>query len=35
KLHVMRKRYSQRIEGHILNLRQQLARGGRKAVSFS
>ena len=35
KLHVISKRYTQRIERHNLNLRQHLARLGRKSVSFS
>ncbi|WP_213090836.1 IS1 family transposase, partial [Escherichia coli] len=41
KLHVISKRYTQRIERHNLNLRQQknlrqhLARLGRKSLSFS
>ncbi|XPE41053.1 IS1 family transposase [Shigella flexneri] len=35
KLHVMSKRYTQRIERHNLNLRQHLARLGRKSLSFS
>ncbi|WP_249536898.1 IS1 family transposase, partial [Escherichia coli] len=35
KLHVIRKRYTQRIERHNLNLRQHLARLGRKSLSFS
>ncbi len=34
-LHVIRKRYTQRIERHNLNLRQHLARLGRKSLSFS
>jgi insertion element IS1 protein InsB len=34
KLHVISKRYTQRIERHNLNLRQ-LARLGRKSLSFS
>ncbi|MBM0974260.1 IS1 family transposase, partial [Escherichia coli] len=35
KLHVISKRYTQRIERHTLNLRQRLARLGRKTLSFS
>lgn len=35
KLHVISKRYTQRIERHNLNLRQHLARLGRKPLSFS
>lgn len=35
KLHVISKRYTQRIEQHNLNLRQYLARIGRKSLSFS
>ncbi|AYS63138.1 IS1 transposase (plasmid) [Salmonella enterica subsp. enterica serovar Typhi] len=35
KLHVISKRYTQRIERHNLNLRQHLARQGRKSLSFS
>ncbi len=35
KLHVNSKRYAQRIERHNLNLRQHLARLGRKSLSFS
>ncbi|WP_252965676.1 IS1 family transposase, partial [Shigella sonnei] len=35
KLHVISKRYTQRIERHNLNLRQHLARLGRKALSVS
>ncbi|EEV7277815.1 IS1 family transposase, partial [Escherichia coli] len=35
KLHVISKRYTQRIERHNLNLRQHLARPGRKSLSFS
>lgn len=35
KLHVMSKRYTQRIERHNLNLRQHLARLNRKSLSFS
>ncbi|PPW91936.1 hypothetical protein C5P15_27375 [Escherichia coli] len=35
KLHVISKRYTQRIERHNLNLRQHLARLGRKSLSFS
>ncbi|EIQ15645.1 putative transposase [Shigella flexneri K-315] len=35
KLHVISKRYTQRIERHNLNLRQHLARLGRKSQSFS
>ncbi|HAX6530465.1 TPA: IS1 family transposase, partial [Escherichia coli] len=35
KLHVISKRYTQRIERHNLNLRQHLARLGRKLLSFS
>lgn len=35
KLHVISKRYTQRIERHNLNLRQHLARLGRKTLSFS
>ncbi|STW38505.1 insertion element protein [Klebsiella pneumoniae] len=35
KLHVNSKRYTQRIERHNLNLRQHLARLGRKSLSFS
>ncbi|MFW0849775.1 IS1 family transposase, partial [Cronobacter sakazakii] len=31
----MRRRYTQRIERHNLNLRQHLARLGRKSLSFS
>ncbi|WP_432418009.1 IS1 family transposase [Escherichia coli] len=31
----MSKRYTQRIERHNLNLRQHLARLGRKSLSFS
>ncbi len=34
-LHVISKRYTQRIERHHLNLRQHLARLGRKSLSFS
>ncbi len=34
-LHVISKRYTQRIERHNLNLRQHLARLGRKLLSFS
>jgi insertion element IS1 protein InsB len=34
-LHVISKRYTQRIEQHNLNLRQHLARLGRKSLSFS
>ncbi len=34
KLHVISKRYTQRIERHNLNLRQHLARLGRKSLSF-
>jgi insertion element IS1 protein InsB len=34
-LHVISKRYTQRIERHNLNLRQHLARLGRKSLSFS
>ncbi|MDO2303310.1 IS1 family transposase, partial [Escherichia coli] len=35
KLQVSSKRYTQRIERHNLNLRQHLARLGRKSLSFS
>ncbi len=35
KLRVISKRYTQRIERHNLNLRQHLARLGRKSVPFS
>ncbi|EMG9573392.1 IS1-like element IS1A family transposase, partial [Escherichia coli] len=35
KLHVISKRYTQRIERHNLNLWQHLARLGRKSLSFS
>ncbi|OVI15809.1 hypothetical protein B8019_20245 [Klebsiella pneumoniae] len=35
KLHVISKRYTQRIERHNLNLRQHLARLGRKSLSLS
>ncbi|MDC7015559.1 IS1 family transposase [Escherichia coli] len=35
RLHVISKRYTQRIERHNLNLRQHLARLGRKSLSFS
>nr|WP_259280896.1 IS1 family transposase [Escherichia coli] len=35
KLHVISKRYTQRIERHNLNLRQHLARLRRKSLSFS
>ncbi len=35
KLHVISKRYTQRIERHNLNLRQHLARLTRKTFSFS
>ncbi|CDH34631.1 Insertion element IS1 2/3 protein insB (fragment) [Xenorhabdus bovienii str. Intermedium] len=35
KLHVVSKRYTQRIERHNLNLRQHLARLTRKTLSFS
>jgi hypothetical protein len=35
KLHVISKRYTQRIERHNLNLRQHLALLGRKSLSFS
>ncbi|EIA8128150.1 IS1-like element IS1D family transposase, partial [Escherichia coli] len=35
KLHVISKRYTQRIERYNLNLRQHLARLGRKSLSFS
>ncbi|HGC4822534.1 TPA: IS1-like element IS1B family transposase [Escherichia coli] len=35
KLHVISKRYTQRIERHNLNLRQHLARLGQKSLSFS
>ncbi|HFU5067399.1 TPA: IS1-like element IS1B family transposase, partial [Escherichia coli] len=35
KLHVISKRYTQRIERHNLNRRQHLARQGRKSLSFS
>ena len=35
KFHVISKRYTQRIERHNLNLRQHLARPGRKSLSFS
>ncbi|WP_407305975.1 IS1 family transposase [Klebsiella quasipneumoniae] len=35
KLHVISKRYTQRIVRHNLNLRQHLARLGRKSLSFS
>ncbi|MEL4872004.1 IS1 family transposase [Pantoea agglomerans] len=34
KLHVISKRYTQRIERHNLNLRQHLARLGRKSLSL-
>ncbi|MDU6132969.1 MAG: IS1 family transposase, partial [Klebsiella pneumoniae] len=34
-MHVISKRYTQRIERHNLNLRQHLARLGRKSLSFS
>ncbi|WP_252866919.1 IS1 family transposase, partial [Shigella boydii] len=34
-LHVISKRYTQRIERHNLNLRQHLARLGRKSLSLS
>ncbi len=34
-LHVISKRYTQRIERHNQNLRQHLARLGRKSLSFS
>jgi insertion element IS1 protein InsB len=34
KLHVISKRYTQRIERHNLNLRQHLARLGRKSLLF-
>ncbi|KLU15987.1 transposase [Xenorhabdus griffiniae] len=34
KLHVVSKRYTQRIERHNLNLRQHLARLTRKTLSF-
>ncbi|EQU25509.1 insertion element IS1 8 protein insB [Escherichia coli HVH 200 (4-4449924)] len=34
KLHVISKRYTRRIERHNLNLRQHLARLGRKSLSF-
>ncbi|MCD1394790.1 IS1 family transposase, partial [Enterobacter cloacae] len=34
-LHVISKRYTQRIERHNLNLRQHLSRLGRKSLSFS
>ncbi|EOC2372709.1 IS1 family transposase, partial [Shigella flexneri] len=33
--HVISKHYTQRIERHNLNLRQHLARLGRKSLSFS
>jgi len=33
--HVISKRYTQRIERHNLNIRQRLARLGRKSLSFS
>lgn len=35
KFHVISKRYTQRIERHNLNLRQHLARLGRKSLAFS
>ncbi|HBN2077728.1 TPA: IS1 family transposase, partial [Escherichia coli] len=35
KLHVINKRYTQRIERYNLNLRQHLARPGRKSLLFS
>ncbi|KLE98902.1 transposase [Klebsiella aerogenes] len=35
KLHVISKRYTQRIERHNLNLRRHLARLSRKSQSFS
>ena len=35
RLHVISKRYTQRIERHNLNLRQHLARLCRKSLSFS
>ncbi|CDH04643.1 Insertion element IS1 2/3 protein insB (fragment) [Xenorhabdus bovienii str. oregonense] len=35
KLHVVSKRYTQRIERHNLNLHQHLARLARKTLSFS
>ncbi|MBE0088787.1 IS1 family transposase, partial [Escherichia coli] len=35
RLSVISKRYTQRIERHNLNLRQHLARLGRKSLSFS
>ncbi|MDE9551443.1 IS1 family transposase, partial [Xenorhabdus bovienii] len=35
KLHVVSKRYTQRIERHNLNLHQHLARLTRKTLSFS
>ncbi len=35
KLHVISKRYTQRIERHNLNLREHLARLGQKSLSFS
>ncbi|BBM27054.1 hypothetical protein FJMB80003_36720 [Enterobacter hormaechei] len=35
KLHVISKRYTQRIERHNLNLRQHLARLGRKSLSLT
>ena len=35
KLHVISKRYTQRIKLHNLNMRQPLARLGRKPLSFS
>lgn len=35
KFHVISKRYTQRIEWHKLNLRQQVTRLGRKPLSFS
>ncbi|KSW91186.1 transposase [Klebsiella pneumoniae] len=34
-MQVINKRYTQRIERHNLNLRQHLARLGRKSLSFS
>ncbi|WP_285276676.1 IS1 family transposase, partial [Escherichia coli] len=35
KLHVLSKRYTQRIERHTLNLRKDLERLRRKSLSFS
>lgn len=35
KFHVISKRYTQRIDRHCLNLRQHLARLGRKSLAFS